>query len=280
MFNTPVPFPRLMAGLLGLCLALALSTRLQASELANSVISNSALGVVIDQYPKMMTEGISQGLSQTGQLNPIVKAGISGMMTQAFDSTRMRRQVAQDLDQGMSQQALARVNDWYQSPLGEKVAALEARAAMPAAWRVIEEQGSALVSRYQGSERARLFSDFDRASRATESAVDTAVAIQVGFATAMAAFNGAVVDTEVVRQRVESQRTMLRGMVEQQVYAGYLYTYEQLSNEELREYIRFMKTEAGDRFNRVATESVQQAILEPIDAIAVGLARLLGPASR
>lgn len=280
MLNVPVRPSRLFVPLLSLCLALVLSARLQASELADSVISNSALGVVIDQYPQMMTEGISQGLSQTGQLNPIMKAGISGMMGQAFNSARIRSQVASDLDQGLSQQELSRVNSWYQSPLGEQVSALEARAAMPAAWRVIEEQGPALVSRYQGSERARLFNDFDRASRATESAVDTAVAIQVGFATAMAAFNGAVVDTEVVRQRVESQRTMLRGMVEQQVYAGYLYTYEKLSNEQLRDYIRFMETDAGDRFNRVVTESVQQAIIEPIDSIAVGLARLLAPAGR
>lgn len=271
---------RLLAGLFCLSLALGLSARLQASELADSVISNSALGVVIDQYPKMMTEGISQGLSQTGQLNPMIKAAISGMMGQAFNSTRIRNQVASDLDQGMSQDELARVNNWYQSPLGEQVAALEARAAMPAAWRVIESQGPALVERYKGTKRAHLFTEFDRASRATESAVDTAVAIQVGFATAMAAFNGAVVDTDVIRQRVESQRTMLRGMVEQQVYAGYLYTYEKLTNDQLRDYIRFMETGAGDRFNRVVTESVQQAIIEPIDSIAVGLARLLTPAGR
>ncbi len=274
-------FPsRLLTGLLCLSLALALAGRLQASELAASVIQNSALGTVIDQYPQMMTEGISQGLSQTGQLDPLVKAAIGGMMGQAFNSTRIRRQVAADLDRGMSQDQLARVNSWYQSPLGEQVAALEARAAMPAAWRVIEAQGPALVERYKGTERARLFTEFDRASRATESAVDTAVAIQVGFATAMAAFNGAVVDTEVIRQRVESQRTLLRGMVEQQVYAGYLYTYEKLSNDQLRDYIRFMETEAGNRFNQVVTASVQQAIIEPIDTIGAGLARLLGPGGR
>lgn len=271
---------RLLAGLLCLGLALMASARLQASELADSVIRHSALGAVIDQYPRMMTEGISQGLSQSGQLDPMAKAAIGGIMGQAFNSTRIRQEVAADLDRGMSRDQLARVNTWYQEPLGEQVARLEAQAAMPSAWRTIEARGPELVARYEGSERARLFGAFDRASRATESAVDTAVAIQVAFATAMAAFNGAVVDTEAIRQRVESQRTMLRGMVEQQVYAGYLYTYEKLSNDQLRDYIRFMESEAGDRFNRVVTESVQQAIIEPIDSVGAGLMRLLAPSGR
>ena len=265
-----------------LCLVLLFlgSARSHGSELAQSVIRNSALATVIDQYPAMLTEGVVQGLSQSGNLDPLVKGAISGMIGQAFNSARIRRELAADLDRGMSEVALGNVNEWYQSPLGREVTMLERAAALPSAWRDIEKRGPGLTEKYEGTERAELFIDFDRASRATRSAVDTAVAIQTAFGTAMAAVNGAVVDVDAIRRRVESQRPMLRGIVEQQVYAGYLYTYEGLSNDQLRSYIQFMETSEGSRFNSVVTESVHDAIIEPIETVGAGLARLFGPVAR
>lgn len=271
---------QLTGGLLCLILLFAGSARAQGSDLAHSVIRNSALTTVIDQYPKMLTQGVVQGLSQTGNVDPLVKGAISGMIGQAFNSASIRRELAADLDSGMSEAALGEVNDWYQSPLGREVTMLERAAALPVAWREIEKQGPMLAEKYEGTERAKLFADFDRASRATESAVDTAVAVQTAFGTAMAAFNGAVVDVEAIRKRVESQRPMLRGVVEQQVYTGYLYTYEALSVDQLRSYIQFMETSEGSQFNKVVTGSVHDAIIEPIETIGAGLARLFGPSGQ
>ncbi|WP_166257026.1 DUF2059 domain-containing protein [Marinobacter salicampi] len=268
---------RVAGALLCLSLLLAVTTRVQASELAQSVVRHSALGTVIDQYPQMLTEGISQGLQQTGNLDPLVKGAITGMVGQAFSSDKIRTRVVGDLSSNLSDSTLKTVDSWYQSGLGQKVTEAETKAALPSAWREIEQQGPKLIEQYKGSERAELFSSFDRASRATDSAVDTAIAIQTAFGTAMAAFNGGVVDVDAIRNRVESQRTMLRGIVEQQVYAGYLYTYKDLSDQQMRSYIQFMESEDGSRFNEVVTGSVQRAIIEPIESVGAGIARLFGP---
>ncbi len=70
---------------------------------------------------------------------------------------------------------------------------------------------------------------------------------------------------------------MLTGLVEQQVYAAYLHTYESLSDAELKNYIAFMQSQEGDRYNEVVTNSVQQAIIRPVESIGNGLMRLFGP---
>lgn len=270
---------RFTTSLLLITLALFASLRAHASELAESVIRSSALGEVIDQYPAMLTEGITQGLSQTGELDPMLKGAITGMVGQAFNSRKIRGQVIADLDRGLSNDALKTVLDWYQAPLGEQITGLESGAAQPSAWREIERRGPQLISEYKGTAREQLFSQFDRASRATESAVDTAIAVQVAFGTAMAAFNGQDADFDRIRDQVESQRTMLSGMVEQQVYAAYLYTYRELSDDQLKSYIEFMQTREGNRYNEVVTDSVQQAIIRPIESIGTGLMRLFGPSA-
>lgn len=275
MFST-VP-TRVIASLLLPALFMLSSHRVLASELAESVVRSSALGEVIEQYPAMLTEGISQGLSQTGNLDPMLKAAITGMVGQAFSSTKIRGQVVADLDDGLSEATLQTVLAWHQSPLGEQVASLEASAAKPAAWKQIERRGPELIKKYQGTEREQLFTQFDRAARATESAVDTAIAVQTAFGTAMAAFNGQSADFDSIRAQVEGQRSMLTGLVEQQVYAAYLHTYESLSDTQLKNYISFMQSQEGDRYNEVVTNSVQQAIIRPVESIGNGLMRLFGP---
>lgn len=275
MFAT-VP-TRVIASLLLPALFMLSSHRVVASELAESVIRSSALGDVIEQYPAMLTEGISQGLSQTGNLDPMLKGAITGMVGQAFSSTKIRGQVVADLDDGLSETTLQTVLDWYQSPLGEQVSSLEASAAKPAAWKAIERRGPELIKKFQGTEREQLFTRFDRASRATESAVDTAIAVQTAFGTAMAAFNGQTADFDSIRAQVEAQRPMLTGLVEQQVYAAYLHTYESLSDAQLENYVAFMQSQEGDRYNEVVTNSVQQAIIRPVESIGNGLMRLFGP---
>ncbi|WP_152205499.1 DUF2059 domain-containing protein [Marinobacter changyiensis] len=275
MFAT-VP-TRVIASLLLPALFMLSSHRVVASELAESVIRSSALGEVIEQYPAMLTEGISQGLSQTGNLDPMLKGAITGMVGQAFSSTKIRGQVVADLDDGLSETTLQTVLDWYQSPLGEQVSSLEASAAKPAAWKAIERRGPELIKKFQGTEREQLFTRFDRASRATESAVDTAIAVQTAFGTAMAAFNGQTADFDSIRAQVEAQRPMLTGLVEQQVYAAYLHTYESLSDAQLENYVAFMQSQEGDRYNEVVTNSVQQAIIRPVESIGNGLMRLFGP---
>lgn len=275
-----IPSPNVLAPLRRLTLmALVLASSLaDASPLSESVVSESPLGEIIDQYPAMMSEGIREGLKQTGQVDPMVADMVGGIVSRAFSSAAIRQQVVDDLAAKLDDGQLEAVRDWYQTPLGKRIAQAEVAASRPAAWKTIETQGPSLVKKYEGTERADTFSRFDRVSRATESTVDTAVAVQLGLASAMSAFSGKEGPTlEQMKQQIEDQRFMLRGAVEQQVYAAYLYTYEPFSIDEIDQYLDFLETDAGAAYNRVVTNSIQQAILKPVESVGNQLVRLLNP---
>lgn len=268
------------SGFLVLLLSVALTGRVYASDLAQSVISSSALDTVIEQYPQMITESITRGIKQTGGIDPMVSGAIQLMVGQAFNSRRIRAQVAASLDQDLTPKTLANVKDFYHSDLGSRVASLESAAAMPSAWPQIESNGPALVRQYRGTERERLFDAFNQASRATENAVDTAIAVQTALGTAVAALRGQPADFDQIHSRVENQRDILTGLVEQQVYAAYLYTYKTLSDAQLKRYIQFLESRDGSQFSQAATGALKKAILEPIQSISNGLNQLLGPANQ
>ncbi|MBL3555141.1 MULTISPECIES: DUF2059 domain-containing protein [Marinobacter] len=253
-------------------------TSATASPLADSVLRASPVDAIVAQYPAMMSQGVRDGLKQSGRVEPFVANTISSIVSNAFSVAEIRAQVIEDLDQGMSDQQLNSVLEWYETPLAEKITQAEIAASRPSVWKEVEAEATQLQKEFKGSERAELFDRFDRAARATESAVDTTVAVQLGLASAMAAFNGSKGPTfEQLQQKIESQRSMLRGMVAQQVYAGYLYTYQDLTTSELKDYIGFLESDAGSAFTRVATNSIQRSITEPVESVGSQLARFFNP---
>lgn len=249
-----------------------------ASPLADSVLRESPIDEVVAQYPAMMSQGIRQGLTRSGRVEPFVANTISSVVSNAFSVAEIRARLVEDLEQGLSEGQLNSVLAWYETPLAQRISRAEVAASSPEAWKQVEASAAVLQAEHKGTERAKLFTRFDRAAHATESAVDTTVAVQLGLASALAAFNGSKGPTfEQLQQKIEDQRGMLRGMVAQQVYDGYLYTYQDISPSELKDYIGFLESDAGSAFTRVVTNSVQRSITDPVESIGNQLGRFLNP---
>jgi hypothetical protein len=261
-----------------LCFLLCLSGFAQASPLAKSVLAASPVDEIVAQYPAMMSEGVRRGLSQSGTTDPMVVTTVTAVVRNAFRAADMQSQLVSDLSSSMSDEQLEIVGDWYQTPLAQKVSRAEVEASGPQTWQTIESGAPGLQARFKGSERAALFSRYDRAARATESAVDTTVAVQLGLATAVAAFQGSGESGfAALKQTIETQRDQTRALIAQQVYDMYLYTYQDLSVDELKDYIGFLETDAGESFTRVVTASIQGSITRPVEAVGRQLARFFGP---
>jgi hypothetical protein len=192
----------------------------------------------------------------------------------------IERQLERDLEEGLTDKQLEVVANWYNTPVARKISAAEIAASAPAAWQDIQARALTLNEKYKDTKRAQLFNRFDRASRATESAVDTTIAVQLGLATAMAAFRSESASYDQLQRRIESQRGALREIVGQQVYGSYLYTYEKIGDQEMALYVNFLESDAGQIFSRVVTTSIQKAITDPIESVGGQITRFLAPASR
>ena len=244
----------------------------QAAPDAREVLEASPVDDIVAQYPEMMSRGIQDGLKQSGQVPPMVADSIGFLVSNSFRAADIEQRVVANLEAALTPEQLEEVHGWYQTPVAGKIAEAEIAASAPAAWPEIRSRAEDLNKRYQGTAREKLFDRFDAASRATESAVDTTIAVQLGLGTAMAALSRDSVHHEKMRERLESQRPALRGMVGQQVYDGYLFTYRDISNQEMNLYLDFLESEAGRSFTRVVTNSVQQAVIEPVESIGARLA--------
>jgi len=259
--------------------ALIMTGTAQAAPAARQVLEVSPVDDIVARYPAMMSQGIREGLKQNGQLPPVVANTIGNIVSSGFNSVDIEQQIINDLQANLTDSQLQAVHDWYETPVARKISSAEIAASEPTAWPKIQASAAELNSQYKGTRRAEMFDRFDRAARATESAVDTTIAVQLGLATAMAAFSSDSANYEQLRQRIESQRSMLRGVVGQQVYDSYLYTYQNIGAQEMDLYLQFLESPAGSAFSKVVTNSIQQAITEPVETIGKQMARFLSPES-
>jgi len=259
--------------------ALLVNGTAQAAPDARQVLEVSPVDDIVARYPAMMSQGIREGLKQNGQLPPMMANTIGNIVSSGFNSVDIEQQIIKDLQAKLTDSQLQAVHDWYETPVARKISSAEIAASEPSAWPKIQSSAMELNSRYKGTRKAEMFDRFDRAARATESAVDTTIAVQLGLATAMAAFSSDSANYEQLRQRIESQRSMLRGVVGQQVYDSYLYTYQNIGGQEMDLYLEFLESSAGSAFSKVVTNSIQQAITEPVESIGKQMSRFFSPES-
>ncbi|WP_417516817.1 DUF2059 domain-containing protein [Marinobacter sp.] len=256
---------------------LFLAGPVMAAPTAQQVLAASPIDDIVDRYPAMMSEGIREGLKRNPQLPAMVADTIGYVVTNSFRASDIEQQIVKNLESDLSAKQLEAVQSWYETPVARKISAAEIAAADPGAWKQIQARAADLNKKYKGTDRAQAFERFDRASRATESAVDTSIAVQLGLATAMAAFSSDSANYDELKQSIENQRGKIRGIVEQQVYDSYLHTYEKISSQEMGLYIDFLESGPGTAFSKTVTQSIQQAITDPVESIGNQMARFLSP---
>jgi len=249
----------------------------QAAPDAASVLEASPIDDIVEQYPAMLSQGIREGLKQRGQVPPMVADTVGYVVSSSFSADKIEQQIITDLQAQLTDEQLQAVSEWYQTPVARKISSAEIAASAPEAWPQIQASAPELNRKYKGTPKAEMFDRFDRAARATESAVDTTIAVQLGLATAMSALSSESMHYEQLERRIENQRGMLRGVVGQQVYDSYLYTYDKVSAQELTLYLDFLESPAGKQFSHVVTSSIQQAIMEPVESIGRQISRFMAP---
>src|SRR5690554_2886330 len=223
-----------------------------AAPSAQQVLAASPVDDIVERYPAMMSEGIREGLKRSPQLPPMVADTIGYVVSNSFRAADIEQQIVKNLERDLSGKQLEAVEGWYKTPVARKISAVEIAASDPAAWQQMQAKAAELGKKYKGTDRARMFERFDRAARATESAVDTTIAVQLGLATAMAAFSPDSANYDELKRKIENQRNAIRGVVEQQVYDSYLHTYEKISMQEMGLYIDFL--ESGPRSEEHTSE--------------------------
>ena len=65
---------------------------------------------------------------------------------------------------------------------------------------------------------------------------------------------------DVIRSQIEELRPQITAAMQNQVILAFLYTYRDLSEDEIRRYLQFARSEEGRRYHAAASDGIEQAL--------------------
>ncbi|MDG9668908.1 DUF2059 domain-containing protein [Hahella sp. CR1] len=247
------------------------------TSLSANLLAQTGVDELLSRYPDMIKTGIRANIRRTGASEDLMDL-FERVVDGAYQADDLQSQVERRLEQQLSPAEMRHVLQWYRSPIGQKIVAAELNAMSSEEYAEAQKRMERLSEENKGGEREHLFSAYDRATLATDSMLDNTVTIQLAMA---AAITSVVKGPELpsyhdLKRVIEERRFSIRGMVGQQVYLNYLYTYRDVPLADMKGYIAFARTDAGARFVEVLKTALFDVLQERSEVLGERLNQLAG----
>ncbi len=220
---------------------------------------------------------------QLGSLAPGVRAGFLQSMAasqeqpsaseltrllraidQAYGADRLRAIGLEAIAQGLDARHVPALNRWYATPTGAKVSRLEEQAAAETRDpQDILREGADLLVGLAPRRRAALddiLGVTGSAELMAQLSIDMALAARRGTVSVLPESPGP--SAAELTAALESQRPQLQQAYAALLMAGFVKTYAPLTDDELSDYVGFLKSDAGQHFNDLGVRALEAALVD------------------
>jgi hypothetical protein len=216
---------------------------------------------------RQVRPGVLSGMREgQGDLPMAVSRAMAQSAERAFQSERMIAEVRAHLAANLAADDVSAVLEWLDTPLGRHVTQLENAAATPEAQARLQAYAHALGEDPPTPERLSLCQRLDQVTHASElmgQLLEAAMLAGAAGANAAQPMERQV-PPEVLRRMLQQQFGAQLGQVQQLVVLTQLFTYDALSDAELRQYLDFLQTPAGTRYLGESGAALRQSIIDAL----------------
>lgn len=246
------PATRLQHGWAGLvavvtCLCLAAPVRAEPVEdLLSALRMDEMLEV-------MREEGVAYGAELAQDMLPGGdSARWQALLTQIYDTDKMRTVVRNGFDDTLKGRDLTQVTTFFDTDLGQSITALELSARRAMADDSVEEAARETYRSLQGEETPRVaqITRFIEANDLLEANVAGALNASFRFFSGLVDGGGLAMSESEILTDVWSQEEETREDTQEWLYAFLLLAYQPLEDDELEAYIDLSTSEQGRALNR------------------------------
>lgn len=216
---------------------------------------------------RQVRPGVLSGMREgRGDLPTAVSRAMVQSAERAFQPDRMIAEVRAHLAANLAADDVTAVLEWLDTPLGRHVTQLENAAATPEAQARLQAYAHALREDPPTPERLSLCQRLDQVTHASElmrQLVEAAMLAGAAGANAAQPVERQV-PPEVLRRMLQQQFGTQLGQVQQLVVLTQLFTYDALSDAELRQYLDFLQAPAGTRYLDESGAALRQSIIDAL----------------
>ncbi len=250
---------------------------------ADELFAASGLKKLVEQIPASTAASFEVAL--TADQLPILFSAVDEesirlAVNNAFKQATFNKYLLKELRQGMSQSARQTMLDWYAGELGQRVVKAELENSLLTSQTRFEDYQYFLQRYPVDPVREQLMLNLDYTMKSTEAAVEMMTNIQVAFSVSLARFMPKEyrLSRQEIIDMVESNHEYLWVEYTTQTLEVLLFTYQELSNEELVELNDVLGTQAGQAFVVAINNGIKKGMFASSLDLGDGLGALLDQA--
>jgi hypothetical protein len=211
------------------------------------------------------SDGIKMGFSQAPiskpNRNELIAAAASAADA-AFAVEPLKAALHKEMSDKLSQADLDAVMNFYREPLAKRMTDLENASAGKEAYEEMQRMAAELGEKLRSDpDRRDLYSSMDKSLGLTEAAVDSNVSLQRAMITGMAAGDGVTVPPEDMEKMMTQARGQAREQLSKLIQVAMAYTYRDVSLEDLRVYLKFLSSPAGQKLYSAGRDAKNRVLV-------------------
>jgi hypothetical protein len=243
-------------GILGVCS----SVGAQTGTTVDTLMQKSGIYEQIGYFPEHVKMGFLQTQQQDDALPDDEALAIAGMIDQSFDPEALRSEIRQNITKGLTDQEMQQVIDWLDSPLGQKITALEKAAASTESYDRMLSQQSEIFQ--QPQERKDLARQLDEAVKMTDLTLSITENTQLAmFAIFMELTpEDQRVPMGQVAAALKQDLLQYRDAAQEKTLGSILFTYADLTDAELGAYVDFARSTIGQTYHATVNDAFTIAL--------------------
>ncbi len=246
---------------------------LEENSLIEKLLDISNIKKQAEAVPALAKNEYSQYKTR---INPDLFTQGEKTIAESYKSSEIYKLIFEYFKNNFNRDYIRSVKDFLSSPLSEKISSLEQKASTSEGLGGMKKFGNELTKNPPTKERSELIKELDAAIGATDLQVDTTVALYEGVARAVmpVTMDDNRRSESELKSMAEEMRKELKTMLKGVIPVSFLYTYQDLKDEELRQYINFWSSDAGKWFNKVSSEAFIFAMDKAAEQAALRFAML------
>jgi hypothetical protein len=191
------------------------------------------------------------------RINPDIFAQGEKTITDSYNGSEIYKLIFEYFKDNFNREYILAVKDFFSSPLSGKISELEQKVSTPEGLGAMKKFGNDLAANPPTKERSGLVKELDEAIGATDLQIETTVTMYEGIAKAVLPVT--VEDNRrsesELKNMADEMRKELKSILKGVISVSFLYTYQELNDDELKQYINFWSSDAGKWFNKVSSEA-------------------------